>query len=212
MAAGHWHGPGGGVIIVTVRLKGAAGKGVADLKEFLQLFLLFVKVGAFTFGGGYAMLPMFERELVTNRGWLTKEEILNYYAVAQCVPGVIAVNTATLVGYRRRGVAGGIVATLGMITPSLIIILAIATFLQNIAEVPMVAHAFAGIRVGVTVLIINAIIRMWKSGITDWVGLVLCLVTVALSVVFDVSPVFPVVGAALVGLVITSVRKAGKAA
>ena len=92
------------------------------MKELLVLFLTFAKVGVMTFGGGYAMLPILQREVVENKGWATDEELTDYFAIGQCTPGVIAVNTATFIGYRYKGLAGGILATLGVISPSIIII------------------------------------------------------------------------------------------
>ena len=122
------------------------------MKELFDLFWTFCKIGALTFGGGYAMLPLIQREIVENKKWSTEKEILDYYAVGQCTPGVIAVNTATFIGYKLRGIIGGIVATLGVIFPSIVIILIIATFLQNFADLAIVQSAFAGIRVAVVAL------------------------------------------------------------
>ena len=127
------------------------------MKKLLQLFVAFARVGVMTFGGGYAMIPMLEREIVDKRKWASSEEIMDYYAVGQCTPGVIAVNTATFVGYSRAGVPGGIFATLGVIFPSLVIICVIAGILSNFADIPAVKSAFAGIRVCVCVLIFNAV-------------------------------------------------------
>ena len=117
------------------------------MKELLNLFLLFAKIGATTFGGGYAMLPIIEREIVDKRHWATIEELMDYYAIGQCTPGIIAINTATFIGEKRRGITGGIIATLGFVTPALIVITVIAAVLQNFAEYAAVQNAFAGIRV-----------------------------------------------------------------
>ena len=136
------------------------------MKELLTLFGLFFKIGIMTFGGGYAMLPMLERELVTKHNFVTTEEILDYFAVGQCTPGVIAVNTATFIGYKRKGIIGGIFTTLGVITPSLIIISLLATVLQALAGNSIVENAFAGISVAVSALIVQAVIKMTKSGIS----------------------------------------------
>ena len=119
------------------------------MRELWELYRSFFTIGALTFGGGYAMLPMLERELVEKHHWVTQEEILNYFAIGQCTPGIIAVNTATFVGYKRRKVVGGIVTTLGVISPSLIIITVIAALLSNFMDILWVQHAFAGIRVAV---------------------------------------------------------------
>lgn len=135
------------------------------MKELFDLFWTFCKIGALTFGGGYAMLPLIQREIVENKKWSTEKEILDYYAVGQCTPGVIAVNTATFIGYKLRGIIGGIVATLGVIFPSIVIILIIATFLQNFADLAIVQSAFAGIRVAVVALIITTVVKLIKSSI-----------------------------------------------
>lgn len=171
------------------------------MKINLELFLTFAKIGAMTFGGGMAMLPMLERELVESKQWITQEEILDYFAVSQCTPGVIAVNTATFVGYKKGGISGGIVATLGVIFPSVLIIDIIAALLTNFADFPAVENAFAGIRVAVCVLILNAFIKFVKSAVVDILSAII-LVAVALCSIFtDVSPVIFVMLAASVGLI-----------
>ena len=130
------------------------------MKELVDLFFTFCRIGGLTFGGGYAMLPMIQQEVVEKRKWATDEEVMDYYAVGQCTPGIIAVNTATFIGYRLRGVVGGIVATAGVIFPSVIIISIIAAFLKNFADLAIVQHAFVGIRVAVAVLVTSAIIKL----------------------------------------------------
>ena len=117
------------------------------MKDLLNLYLVFVKIGAFMFGGGYSMLPLLTRELVDNRQWVDETELLDYFAIAQCTPGIIAVNTATFVGQKRRGFIGGLVATLGVITVPILLILLIAALLVGFWQHPVVNHAFAGIRV-----------------------------------------------------------------
>lgn len=165
---------------------------------YLQLIQSFIKVGAFTFGGGYAMLPLLQREIVENRHWATEEELMDYFAVGQCTPGVIAVNTATFIGYNLKGVLGGIVATLAIIFPSIVIILIIASLLQNFADIAIVQHALAGIRIAVCILIFNAIVKLFKSGISDWIGIVIFVIaliatylnllpTIAIVVIFAIT-------------------------
>ena len=117
------------------------------MKELLTLFLTFAKVGVMTFGGGYAMLPILQREIVENKGWATDEELTDYFAIGQCTPGVIAVNTATFIGRKQKGILGGIAATLGMVFPSLVIISILAGLIANFAHLAWVQHAFAGISV-----------------------------------------------------------------
>ncbi len=170
------------------------------MKTLFELFCAFFRIGAFTFGGGYAMLSLIQREVVYNKKWATDEEVLDYYAVAQCTPGVIAVNTATFVGYKQKGIWGAIFATAGVIVPSLIIICVIAAVLQNFMQYEIVQHIFGGIRVAVAVLIINAVITMGKKAIKDKLCALLALLSFVISVIFpSVSPVFIVLAAALAG-------------
>ena len=180
------------------------------MKKYIDLFLAFAKIGVMTFGGGYAMLPMLERELIDNRGWTTNEELMDYFAVAQCTPGVIAVNTATFIGYKLYGNLGGIVATLGVVFPSLVIITTIAGGLTNFADIPAVKHAFAGVRVCVCVLIFNAVVKLWKGAIKDKAALVLFVIIFLLSVFLDVSPVVYVIACAAAGIFLTKMGVRGK--
>ncbi len=170
------------------------------MKELLQMFWAFCKVGALTFGGGYAMLPIVQKEIVESYGWVTNEEVLNYYALSQCAPGVIAVNTATFIGYKKKGIPGAIAAALGVTFPSLVIILLIASFIQGFSGIAAVAHAFNGIRVAVAVLILNTIIKLWKGSVVDIITTVLFAASFVASFIFNISPIFIVVTAALVGI------------
>ena len=178
------------------------------MNELFDLFLTFARVGGLTFGGGYAMLPMLQQEVVGKRHWATEEEIMDYYAIGQCTPGIIAVNVTTFVGYKNRGVLGAIFSTAGMIFPSLIIITIIAAFLQNFTELEIVKHAFAGIRVCVGVLVLNAVQTLWKKGVVDKATMVIALVVFLGMLLLDVSPIFFVIGAGLAGWL---VKKAGGA-
>ena len=172
------------------------------LKQLFGLFGAFAVVGVTTFGGGYAMLPALQREVVEKRRWATEEEVMDWYAIGQCTPGVIAVNTATFVGQKQAGVLGGIFATLGVVFPSLVIIMIIAAFIQNFAHLPAVQNAFAGIRVCVCVLILNAVVKLWKKSVVDWKTFLIFLLVFAGSVFLNVSPVLYVLAAALAGIVI----------
>ena len=146
------------------------------MKELLDLYVAFMKIGAVNFGGGYAMLPLLEKDLVNKRGWTTMDDLADYFAIGQCTPGVIALNVSTFIGYKRKGVAGALASTLGFLAIPILLILAIAAFLTNFAELELVQHAFAGIRVCVCVLILQAILRLWKNSIVDNVTLILYLV------------------------------------
>lgn len=132
-----------------------------------DLFLTFAKVGVMTFGGGYAMLPILQREVVEKKKWATEDQLADYYAVGQCTPGVIAVNTATFVGSNQAGIPGGVVATLGVVFPSIVIILAIAAFLSNFMHLEVVSHAFNGVRAGVVALILVSVIKLFKGAVKD---------------------------------------------
>ena len=176
----------------------------------LQLFLSFAKVGVLTFGGGYAMIPLLEREIVEKRHWASSEELMDYYAVGQCTPGVIAVNTATFIGYKTAGNLGGIVATLGVVFPSFVIITVIAGIIRSFADIPAVKSAFAGIRVCVCVLIFNSVVKLWKGAIKDKAALALCLLVFVLSLFFDISPIVFVVLCAAAGILFTKLGVRGK--
>ena len=180
------------------------------MKQCFALFLAFARVGVMTFGGGYAMIPILEREIVDRHGWASEEELMDYYAVGQCTPGVIAVNTATFIGYKVAGTIGGIVATLGVVFPSVVIITVIAGILTSFADVPAVKSAFAGIRVCVCVLIFNAVIKLWKKAVVDKATLTLFLGVSLLSVFFDISPIVFVVFCAATGIVLNRMGVKGK--
>ena len=159
------------------------------MKELLELYMAFLRIGAVNFGGGYAMLPLLERDLNEKRHWVTTEELMDYFAIGQCTPGVIALNVSTFVGYKRNKIAGAAAATLGFLTVPIIVILIISTFLTNFADLPVVKNAFAGIRVCVCVLIFQAVVRLWKKSIPDNTALILYLVIFAVTVFSELLPV-----------------------
>ena len=180
--------------------------------NLFTLFISFARVGVMTFGGGYAMIPILEREIVDERGWASSEELMDYYAVGQCTPGVIAVNTATFIGRKTAGILGGIAATLGVVFPSLVIICVIAGILTNFADIPAVKSAFAGIRVCVCVLIFNAVVKLWKKSVVDKKTLALYAVILLASLLTDLSPVIFVLFAAVSGIVLqVALKKGGEA-
>lgn len=172
------------------------------MKELWDLFWIFAKMGAVTFGGGYAMLPILQREIVEKRAWATEEEVMDYYAVGQCTPGIIAVNVATFIGQKLRGISGGIIATLGIVFPSLVIITLLAGLIQNFADIPVVINAFAGIQVCVCVLIFNAVRKLLKKAIVDKATAVIFVVVLLGGVFLEISPVWFVVLAALAGILL----------
>ena len=174
------------------------------MKILIQMFFIFARIGGFTFGGGYAMLPMLQKELVENKGWTTNEELIDYYAIGQCTPGIIAVNVATFVGYKTKGVLGGIFATLGMITPSIIIVGIIAAFVSGFQDYEVVQWAFSGIRAAVVALILSAMWKIAKKSLVDIFAVIIFLTVAALSFFTDLSPVIFVVTAGVCGLVLNS--------
>lgn len=170
------------------------------MKLFFTLFRSFFRIGAFTFGGGYAMLPLLQKEVVEKHGWATNEELMDYYAIGQCIPGIIAANTATFVGHKLWGFRGALAATLGVIAPSYLIISVIAAFITNFAGLPVVVHAFAGIRIAVCVLILSAVLKLGKTSIRGKLGLIVFLLVLGVMLVWNPSPVFVILGAAALGL------------
>lgn len=171
------------------------------MKKYLDIFFSFCRVGGLTFGGGLAMLPILEREVGSDeRQWLTKEEIADYYALAQCAPGIIAINTSVLCGNHIAGVLGGVVAALGVVVPSIIVILIIASVLNNFLAVPAVAAALMGIRAGVCALILKTVMNLSKKNIVDRITMILFLIAIVALTFVDVSPVIPVVVGAVVGI------------
>ena len=173
---------------------------------YADLFLTFAKVGVMTFGGGYAMLPILQREVVDNKGWATEEELMDYFAIGQCTPGVIAVNTATFIGQKNKGVAGGILATLGVVFPSLVIISVLAGLITNFSHLAWVKNAFAGIQVCVCVLILNAVMKLLKKAVVDKRTAVIFVLVLAGGILLDLSPVWFVIGAALAGILLKNLE------
>ncbi|NLD59934.1 MAG: chromate transporter [Clostridiales bacterium] len=159
------------------------------MKELLSMFAAFFRIGLFTFGGGYSMLPMLEREVVVRHSWATMDEVLDYFAISQCTPGIIAVNTATFVGYKRRGVVGGIFSALGVIMPSLLVILAIAALLTNFMHIELIQYAFGGIRIAVGALILGTVIKLSRSAVKQWWHALLCVAAFAASAVFKLNTI-----------------------
>lgn len=180
------------------------------MKKLAELFVTFAKIGVMTFGGGLAMLPMLTREVVEHKEWATEEELLDYYAIGQCTPGIIAVNTATFIGYNQMGVAGGIVATMGVILPSIVIILLIASVLSRFISEPAVVHALCGIRAVVCALLLKTVIGLGKKSLTDKVCVAICLAAFVLAAFTPVSTVLVVVLAAAAGILLGNRKEAAK--
>lgn len=172
--------------------------------NLFKLFGIFAKIGATTFGGGYAMLPILQREIVDKYHLATKEELLDYYAISQCTPGVISVNTATFIGYKLKGIRGAIIATLGVITPSVIIIMILAGLINQFSSYPVVQNAFVGIRICVAALIINAVISLWKNSIVDIYTLILFGIMLTITLFTSISPVYLMLAAGILTIIKTS--------
>ena len=172
------------------------------MNELFTMYAAFFRIGLFTFGGGYAMLPMLQREVVNRYHWATDEELLDCYAIGQCTPGVIAVNTATFIGSKKRGVPGAISATLGVVAPSVVIITVIAAFIRNFQHIEAVQWAFEGIRAAVVALIASAVIKLGKKSLVDIGAVVIFLIVTALAVLTDLSPAIFVVAAGAAGLLL----------
>lgn len=180
------------------------------MKLLLKLFATFAKVGVMTFGGGYAMLPILQREVVEKNGWATEEELMDYFAIGQCTPGIIAVNTATFVGQKQRGISGGIFATLGMVFPSLVIISLLAGVIEAFSHIAVVQHAFGGIRICVCVLILNAVVKLFQKAVVSRVTLGIFLAVTLGAYFTDLSPVVFVLLAAAVGITVKNIEKRGE--
>ena len=187
------------------------------MKEYFEILYAFLRVGLFTFGGGYAMIPVVERELIKRKGWVTLDEVMNYYTISQITPGLIGVNLSTFVGYKQKGVLGGILATLGFVLPGSTLVIVVALFLSNFAEFPVVAHAFAGIRIAVGALILDTVIKLVKGVFKDFKALVIYIIVFIVSVLppgmlpslikWIKSPVTLVLVSGLIGLFIYRQKK-----
>ena len=173
------------------------------LLHLLDLYFAFFKVGAFTFGGGLAMMPMMQRELIQQRNWITEDELIDYYAVGQSTPGIVAANVATFVGYKQVGIIGGIVATLGVVTPSLIIIMLLASLINSINEYPIVQKVLKGINVAVAALLTQVIVNFSKKTIKNWVNVIFMILSFIVVFVFKVPSFICILFGITVGVCLT---------
>lgn len=175
------------------------------MKELWTLFWAFLRIGCFTFGGGYAMLPMLQKEVVDNYHWTNEEELMDFYAIGQCTPGVIAVNTATFIGYKQKGIIGGITATLGVVFPSIVIITIIASIISNFNDLAWVQSAFVGIRIVVAALVINVVLKMLRTSIKDWIGIFIFLAALLIGLFVSISPIYTIISAAIIGIIVQQI-------
>jgi len=178
------------------------------VRGYLELLWTFFVIGGTAFGGGYTVVPILDRELVKKRGWISMDEVLDFYTIAQITPGVIIVNIATFVGYKRKGFLGGIVATTGMMLPGIFLMLIISMFFRHFAEHRIVQHAMVGIRLAVCALMLDVVVKLFKGFFRDYKAVIISVAAFALSAVFSTNPVFVVLGAGLAGLLLYSPRRA----
>lgn len=177
------------------------------MKQLLSLYWIFFKLGIVNFGGGYALLPLLQKELVEKRGWTTDEEMTDYYAIGQCTPGAIAINVSTFIGYKIKGVLGAIATTIGFISPAFFVIFIIATVLNNFADLEVVKSAFAAIRVCVFVLILSAIIKLSKKSIVDKITLGIALIVLLLAIFTNIPLFVYVIVAGITGLMVNFIKQ-----
>lgn len=181
------------------------------LKELLTIYFIFLRMGAVTFGGGYAMLPILRRDIVQTQKWMDEETIMDFYAISQGLPGIIAINVSVFIGYKQRKVPGAIAAALGMVSPCIIIISIISFFLAGFQDNPIVQHALSAISVCVVALILDAVIAMWKKGVKDVIGFIIFLIMFILNMFTGISPIILIIVCALSGVGINGTkRKLGK--
>lgn len=173
---------------------------MSDFKLLWQLYFAFLRIGGLTFGGGLTMLPMLKFELVEKKNWITEEELLDCYAVGQCTPGIIAINTATFVGFKKKGVLGGIFSTLGMVTPSLVIITILAASLSNFLDNVWVQHALMGIRGVVCALMFNTVINLAKKSLVNIFTCIVCGVVLVICLLTSIPTVLIVIVCAVIGI------------
>lgn len=176
-------------------------------KKIRKLFFVFLRIGAFTFGGGLAMIPFIKREIVDNNHWIEEEEIVDIFAMVQSVPGVIAVNSAIFVGYRIAGIWGAAASAIGVVLPSFIIISIIALFFSSFKSIPIVANAFEGVSAGVVALIITALVHLAKPSIKDNYGWTIAAIVFAIMTLTDISAIYVLLASAIVGVAISCIKR-----
>ncbi|MBQ7888897.1 MAG: chromate transporter [Erysipelotrichaceae bacterium] len=176
------------------------------MKQYIEFFMAWFRIGLFTFGGGYAMLPMIEKEIIDKHHWTTEDDVMNYYAIAQCTPGVIAVNVATFVGYFQKGILGAIVCTIGLVTPSILIISMIAGVLTSFSELAIVQHALSGIRIAVCILMSTSIVKLFKKGVVDMYSGMIFVSVLLMAMLTQVSTVLLVVVSGMLGVIFSLVK------
>jgi len=181
-----------------------------NMKELFEIFITFFKIGAFTIGGGYAMIPLIEKEVVHRKKWIKEEEIVDIFAIVQSVPGVIAINTSMFVGYKKAKIKGAICAALGVIIPSFFMIIAIYYALSGIKDNVYIKKAFEGIRAGVTALILLTAIKLTKKTITSYISAIIASISFILMVYFEIHAILLILSGAIIGYIMYMARRVRK--
>ena len=185
----------------------AAAQNRAHRKTVRELYVSFLKIGSLMFGSGYTMLPLLTHEIVEHRAWVTQGELMDAFSLSQCVPGVIAVNTAAFIGQKRGGWAGAAAAILGVITAPIIAILLVATVLMQFWNSPVMVSVFSGVRVAVAAVITSAVVQLMRANVKSWLGVALCIAGFVIVALLHLSPVFVVLMAVVVGFIVWGVRR-----
>lgn len=174
---------------------------------YWQLFISWFKISITTFGGGYSMLPMIEREIIKERGWVSNEEVLECYSIGQITPGIISVNAATLVGYKVKGTFGALCSTLGIVAPSVMLVSILSSIILQFYNDPIVLHALAGIQIGVCVLLVGSVYKMACASIKDYFSLIIFVMTFLVAFLTDISVIYIVIAILVAGLVFSFIKK-----
>ena len=176
------------------------------MKKLIELFVAFLKIGGFTFGGGYAMIPLIQKEAVENKKWVSDEDILDIVAIAESTPGPIAINSATFIGYKTAGVWGSLFATVGVVLPSFVIISLIAYLLKEFADLKPVVYAFYGIRAGVLALVTKSLWTMYKKAPRGYVAMAISLLALICVAFAGVNALIVIILSALIGYAVSEIR------
>ena len=180
------------------------------MKLLLDLFLTFARIGGLTFGGGYAMLPIIQKEVAEKKKWASEVEVSDYFALGQSVPGLIAVNCAIFIGFKQKKVLGAFFAALGVVAPSVLVISLVAAFMTNFFELDIVLYAFAGIRVAVCVLVVGAIMGLWKKSMKDISSYILFCIAFAVSIFTKIPTAIIIISAIIAGIVLMQIKRRGR--
>ena len=181
------------------------------MNELLEIFLIFFRIGGFTFGGGYAMIPIAKKELVDYRGWVSESELIDYYGISQVSIGIITINTNALIGYHIAKQKGAILAAVATVLPSIIIIITIASLLEGFFEYEFVINMFKAIRIVVSALIVNTTIRLVRMGVIDLFGIIVFPISLVLITFLHVNPIILVLLSAIAGVLFYPKKKGGTA-